>query len=143
MALNSQGSYFRHADNSSPNQYATLEECKTINGPDGQAQQIDTTHLLSTGKEYLPSLADYGNVSLECNGTFGAVQMALKAMYDNSSDPEQFEIHIPTTSAKTQFHVFHFLGIVTKWQLSEGVNAEVKLSITVKVSGAFGYSGIV
>lgn len=140
MAINSQGSYVDHNDGSSPSVWGVLEEVTSIQGPDGSAAQIDTTHLLSTGKEYLPGLGDPGQLQLECNFTAGTKQMALKAMFDANSDPQPFRVHIPTTSAKTNYHVFSFLALVSKWSLNEAVDDKAKLSIALKISGAVNYA---
>lgn len=139
MAINSQGSKVRHAGLGSPQTFSELEQCTSISGPNGTLSLIDVSHLGSTRKEYLPGLADNGTIDIECNFTAGTVQMALKTLFDNSSDPEHFEVMIPTDSTRQTFHNFSFLGIMTKWALSDAVDAKVKLSMTIQTTGGVTY----
>jgi hypothetical protein len=139
MAINSQGSSILHDNGNSPGGYVALEEVTTINGPDGSASLIDVSHLGSTRKEYLQGLADDGQIQIECNFIAGAQQMDMKRMFNENADPEAFQIQIPTDSTKTAFHKFFFNGIVMKWATSEGVDAKVKLDITLQTTGGVTY----
>lgn len=48
-----------------PQTLTAIGECRSIGpGFDGEASEIDTTHLLSTAKEYLLGLQDFGNYAL-------------------------------------------------------------------------------
>lgn len=48
-----------------PQTLVAIGECRSIGpGFDGESSEIDTTHLLSTAKEYLLGLQDFGNYSL-------------------------------------------------------------------------------
>lgn len=143
MAINSQGSKIQHASAaSSPSSYQDIEEVTSIGGPDGTLNLIDVSHLQSSRKEYLPWLADNGTITLACNFTAGAQQMALFDMFNNSSDPEEFRIKVPTTSARTNFYVFDFLALVSKWSLADAVDSKVVLNITLQTTGGVHYGGI-
>lgn len=140
MAINSQGSKLLHSGPGSPSDYAELEEVKSIGGPQGTLNVIDVSHLGSTRKEYLPGLADNGQVQVVCQFTGGTEQMAMFDLFNNTSDPEQFQIQIPTDSTKTSFHKFDFLAIVTKWELSDAVDTAVQLTITLQTTGGVTYT---
>jgi hypothetical protein len=47
-----------------PQTLTDVSEVRSISGFDGEAPEIDTTHLRSTAKEYLIGLQDFGNVTL-------------------------------------------------------------------------------
>lgn len=140
MALNSQGSQLTHAS-SSGGTFAAVEEVVSISGPNGTLSLIDVSHLGSTRKEYLPGLADNGTIDVECNFIAGTEQMALYTMFNDSSDPEFFQIRIPTDSSKTRFHQFSFQGIMSKWALADAVDAKVRLSMTIQTTGGVSYDG--
>jgi hypothetical protein len=148
VAINSQGSQILHADVSaspdpSPLVYVELEEVTQINGPDGSLNLIDTSHLGSTRKEYLPGLADNGTIQLACNFTAGTKQMEMFDLFNGSADPQPFRIKIPTDSTRTEFHTFDFDAIVTRWSLADAVDSKVGLNITLQTTGGVEYVGIV
>jgi hypothetical protein len=140
MAINSRNTVVYHSGPGSPAAYAAIEQVITVTGPDGSAATIDVTHLTSTGKEYLPDLPDFGSLSMECNFTGGTKQMDLRTNFTHSADAEPFKLSIPTAAGAATYHNFFFDAIVSKWELSAGVGAQVKLSIGLKISGAVSYT---
>lgn len=131
----SQGSYIEHSNNTSPASYAAIEKVTSIAGPDGQAQPVDDTDLLATGRLFIGGLADFGNISLECGYMDGAEQGLLFAMY-NSGATERFKLFVPRDSTRTTYQCFGFNASCSKWALGNTVNDKAKLSITLKVSGS-------
>lgn len=144
MAINSQGSkILLGADpDVSPIVYNAIEEVTSINGPDGSLNLIDTSHLGSTGKEYLPGLADNGTIQLAMNFTAGTRQMDLFDLFNGSADPQAFRIQIPTDSTRTQFHTFDFMAIVTRWSIADAVDSKVSLNVTLQTTGGVEYVGV-
>lgn len=140
MAINSQGSRILHVGLGSPGDYQALEQVTSIGGPNGTLSLIDVSHLGSTRKEYLPGLADNGQISLTCNFTAGEKQMQMFDLFNSSADPTAFRIEIPSTSARTNYHRFSFLAIVMKWALTDGVDKKVDLSIDIQTTGGLTYS---
>jgi hypothetical protein len=144
MALNSQQSRIEHATaGNSPSVYAELEEVTSISGPSGTANLIDTTHLRSTGKEYLPGLADFGEITLAMNFTGGTKQMELFDLFSTNADAQEFRIRIPSAAGATTYHTFTFSAVVSGWALSEGVDDKVNLNITLRTTGGVDYVGVV
>lgn len=140
MAINARNSAVYHSGPGSPADYAAIEQVTSISGPDGSVNLIDVTHLGSSGKEYLAGLPDSGSLSLECNFTAGTKQMDLFDNFQASADAEPFYLQIPTASGASTYHTFYFNAVVSKWQLSEAVDQQVKLSIGLKISGAVTYA---
>lgn len=59
--LKSQQCYIGKLDSTaSPNAYDTIGQVVSISGPDGNVPEVDVTHLLSTGKEFVGGLPDFG-----------------------------------------------------------------------------------
>jgi len=57
-----------------------VAETSQIAGFDGQATEVDTTHLRSTTKEYVLGLQDFGNVTLSMFTVSDAGQARLRAL---------------------------------------------------------------
>jgi hypothetical protein len=143
MALNSQGSSILHSSSGtgdSPAAYTAIEQVTNIAGPDGRSNLIDVSHLGSSRKEFLPGLADNGQIQVTANFTGGTKQMEMFDNFNSSADPEQFRIDVPTARNASTYHHFWFLGIVTSWSLSEAVDAKVVLTMTIQTSGGVTYT---
>ncbi len=63
--LKSQGCEIYIGDGASPQQYTAIGQVISISGPDGSTGEIDVTNLSSTAKEFIPSLPDFGTVTLD------------------------------------------------------------------------------
>lgn len=140
MALKAQQSFIEVLDDSlgSPGTWSEIEEVNNIAGPDGKAKLIDTTHLRSTGKEYLQGIADFGQISLDLNYTGEPEQMFLRDMYSSQSPQKPFRIRVPD-DVSAEHHVFFFEAIVTSWNLDLKTDDKAGLKITLQVSGGVTY----
>jgi hypothetical protein len=58
-AIETQGFQLMIGNGDSPLTYTEVKEITKFQGFDGQAAEIDTTHLRSTAKEYLMGLQDF------------------------------------------------------------------------------------
>lgn len=140
MALKAQQSFIEVLDDTlgSPGTYSEIEEVNNITGPDGKAKLIDTTHLRSTGKEYLQGIADFGQISLDMNFTGEPEQMFLRDMYSSQSPQKAFRIRVPDDQS-VNHHVFNFEAIVTSWNLDLKTDDKAGLKVTLQVSGGVTY----
>lgn len=143
MALHSQQTVIKMTNGDSPETFTEIEEVVSISGPDGTANLIDTTHLRSTGKEYLAGLADYGKIALEMNFTGGTKQMAMRAKYAAQAAAHAYRIEIPAGHAASpaDVHSFAFNAIVLSWTTGETVDGKVTLAVSLQISGAVTYTG--
>lgn len=132
MAINSRGAYFTYdkGDTAGPQ---TLEECRQINGPGGTAATIDTTHLLSTGKEYLSDFPDFGDITLVCNYTGGTVQLNMFEAFSASAAAAPCTMRVKM--ADGSYNTLTFNGVVTSWALGAQVGSQVTVNIGVHVTG--------
>lgn len=116
----------------SPVAYHVIPEINSFTGPGGAGQIIDVSDLSSEAVEKIMGLPDEGQLSFEINYIpENAYHAALRAARSNQT-VTSFEIAFPDTGAT----VWTFLGFVTNFSTSAGVNAPIKASITIDISGA-------
>jgi hypothetical protein len=113
-----------------PQTMTEVGEVRDIQMFDGQDQEIDVTHLRSTGKEYLTGLPEFGSVQLV---------LWLPASVDTGQRKIQ---HLREQQASAAFSVTlpsglisAFVGIPKSWQIT-GISPEgaPQVSCTIKVS---------
>ena len=131
-AIKSQGIEVKRGDGQASESFTLIGEVVSIDGPGGQAQVIDVTHLKSTAKEKLMGLADEGQVSLGLNLVPGnAQQTGLRTDRDNQT-LRNFQIVLTDSGTTT----LSFAAFVLGFSISASVDAKVDASVTLEVSGA-------
>lgn len=140
MAIVSQGTYIEVGDASSPPSYSEIGEVNNISGPTGQRDEIDVTHLRSTGKEFQLALRDYGEVTLDCNVDVGdSAQQTLETLFSTDPPPvRSFRITLPVDSdaGHSTATTITFNARVQNHSFNLAVEAKAELSITLRVTGA-------
>jgi len=130
--ISSQGTYIMLGSGASPQTFAEIPECSTIPGPAGTSDELDFTHLRSTGgyREYKQSFKDNDDMTLECNYIPGdATQAALRALY-LSGDVTGFVKHYPDGSTDA------FDAYVKSASSPAAVGDKLKFTVTLRVTGA-------
>ena len=114
-----------------PKTMTEVGEVRGITGAfDGEAQDIDVTHLRSTGKEYLTGLPEFGNVALNLwlPSTADAGQTRLRNLRETQT-AEAFTITLASGL------VAAFVGLVKSFALTGlEVDGAVQVSCAIKVS---------
>jgi hypothetical protein len=109
---------------------SNIAEVKTFSGFDGQASEIDVTHLQSTAKEFRLGLVDEGGFSFEMNQiNSDAGQTALRASRD-AGTIKQYVLTFPNAETAT-FSAFA-KGVPT----AGGVDGIVTSSVSLRISGS-------
>lgn len=129
-AIESQGTLIQiSTDGGSPASYVTLGEVVSYTAFDGQAAEIDTTHLRSTGKEFLMGLQDFGQVNYQANylSTDAGQVMARAAKASRAKH------YFKMTQSDSKYVTFE--GFVLSAPMSAGVDAKVDTSFAVRVTG--------
>lgn len=111
--------------------FEEIGEITDISGPELSKDTIDVTSMDSAGwKEFIASLKDGGEVSLEMNFT----REAYDTLYSDflSDDLQAYEIVVNDDEGTT----INFDGLVTSLGISVPVADKVSSSATIKVSGA-------
>lgn len=104
-----------------------------IGEPDGEAADIDVTHLGSTAKEYLTGLPDNGNIQLSCNAlTDDAGQLECR---DAMSTQTTRYLKITWSDGEVQY----VKALVKKMGRSAGTDAKIGLTINFRTTGAWTY----
>ena len=110
-----------------------IGEVVSWNGPTANKAEIETTHLLSTAKEYIPGLADYGQFTMEMNWTDpeDAGQAALRQNFEASGNVTLNFQYSPGGGSRTGT----FSGFVSDYPSSGSADAKVDQSCTIRVTG--------
>ena len=130
-AIKTQGFTLKIGDSGdSPGQLVAIGEIVNFQGFDGQAAEIDVTHLQSTAKEFLMGLQDFGQFQIDVNylpADAGQVEArAAKA----SATVKQFLATFSDASTAT------FSGYVLSNPVSGGVDAKVDSSFVIRITGS-------
>jgi hypothetical protein len=127
--------------------YTALGEITDITPPAISRDLIETTNHSSNVKSYLGGLVDYGEVSVTVNydpdGTddVGLRSLATGGTYDSggvSENPANYDFKVTYSDAGNTVESFN--GIVTGFETSSPIDAQLTATITIKVSGAVAYS---
>lgn len=107
-------------------------EVRSITAFDGEAADLDVSHLRSTGKEYLTGLPEHGNVNLTLwlPSTTDTGQRRLRALREQQASAA-FSITLPSGL------VAAFVGLVKSFGLTGlAVDGAVEANCAIKVSNA-------
>lgn len=127
MALKSQGTILKRAT-------VEVAEISGFEGPDGEANEIDVTHLRSLAKEYLQGLPNEGNISFTgWLNPSDAAQVAIRADRDAQTASEY-------SLTLTDGTVLTFNAFVKQFSLSGAPDGAVALSIAMRITGAVVWS---
>jgi hypothetical protein len=113
-----------------PVTWTSIANVKSFSGFDGSASEIDITYLGSTAKEFKLGLIDPGHFSIQMDqDNTDAGQTALRAA-QTSGASKQFKLTLPNSKTAT------FNGFVKKIDSQGGVDAVVKNSVEMRITGA-------
>lgn len=134
QAFSGQGTTIARADVATPTVFDVLAEVKSITGPGGASNTLDTTTLSSVAMEFVPGLKDNGEVGMSLNFVPG--DQAQQQMLDDQEN-QRMAIYKITYSDKrpTGGTTATFNGYVTNFSPSIGVNALSTADATIRVTG--------
>ncbi len=138
-ALSSQGTYISFGDSASPNTFTEVGEVSSISGPTPTAEDIDVTHLRSTGgyREFLQSFKDGGEVSVTANYLPGNSTQdgdtGVRSLF-TSGATRGWKITLPDTT-NIQFDAY-----VKSVGLTASVGAKLEFPFTLRVNGAIDFN---
>jgi hypothetical protein len=112
-----------------PVAYTQVANCKSFTAFDGAATVLDASNLQSTAKEKRMGLQDEGNFAVELDlDTTDAGQIALLAARTAQAQ-KTFRMTLPNAATAT------FSGYVTKVNAAGGVDALLKRSVEIAITG--------
>jgi hypothetical protein len=128
-ALETQGFMFEIGDGASPLDYTEVKEVVSFNGFDGQAAEIDVTHLQSVAKEFIMGLQDFGTFSMDVNFLpSDPGQLIMRAAKADRSIQD-----LKLTFSDGTIAIFQ--GYILSSPVSGGVDAKVNSSFAVRITG--------
>lgn len=113
----------------SPLVYTEVKEVVSFNGFDGQASEIDTTHLQSTAKEFLMGLQDFGTFGFDVNHLPTDAGQQILRVAKGDLDKRTFKATFSDLSTAV------FDAFVLSNPLSGGVDAKVDGSFALRITG--------
>jgi len=128
-AIGTQGTKFEIGNGDSPITYTEVKEVTNFSGFDGQAAEIDVTHLQSTAKEFIMGLQDFGSFQMDLNFIADDAGQDKMQLAKGSGEVQDFRL---TLSDNT---TFTFQGYVLSAPISGGVDAKVDTSFTIRITG--------
>lgn len=133
MAIPTQGTLLQLGDSAGTAPvFTTIYQVVNIRGPGGVANKIDTTHLLSLAKEYLPGLPDEGDLVFDINWDASQSTHQTLNTLRHTQPPEVRTWRIIYTDAGLAEDRFdgYVLGLEKNIQPDDRVLATVTLAIT-------------
>lgn len=112
-----------------PVAWTEIGEVTDFSGPDGTANEIDTTHLRSTAKEFLMGLPDEGNISLSMNWAPTDTGQIAAIAARKARTEKDFKITYSDDSTAT------FKAYVLGLSSGAGVDSKVNGSMTLRITG--------
>lgn len=129
-----QGTRLYYSSSASPSVFTEVSCPTNINESGIQRNEIDVTCLSDSAKQFAPGLPDYGNVSFEINWNPDTASHAALFGLIESGDVREWKITFNDTAPAT---AVHFDGYISSWQRTTAVDSVVKVTVTVRVTGAF------
>jgi hypothetical protein len=133
-AIETQGFALAIGNGDSPLTYTDVGEVTNFSGFDGQAAEIDVTHLQSTAKEFLMGLQDFGNFNVDTNYLNGDAGQVLMRAAKTSRAIQDFRLTFSDNSTAT------FQGYVLSAPVSGGVDNKVDGSFNIRITGPVTFS---
>ncbi|MBM3114550.1 phage tail tube protein [Jeongeupia naejangsanensis] len=127
-AIGSQGTTVSIGDGAGG--WLEVGEVTNFSGMDGQANEIDCTHLKSEAKEKRLGLQDYGGVSLDLNRIFDDEGQAAADVAKASGAV------VPIQITYTSGHVQNFDALVKGFSHEFGVDNILKGKLDLTITGA-------
>ncbi len=124
------GAAFTSGGTATPVTYSTVGNVKDFTGFDGSASEIDVTSLASTAKEFQLGIVDSGQFSMNIDqDNSDAGQIALRSK-QASRLIANFKLVLPNGNTAS------FTGFVKKFGTQGAVDAAVKSSVDIRITGA-------
>ncbi len=134
MALRSQGTLLKAGDGAQPTEsFTSIFQITGFRGPDGQAAEINTSHLESTRVEIIMGLADEGSITAALQWDPSEASHAQLIADRNNATLRNFEIHWTSTPVKISSLSAFVLRVARAVEVDQKVTAEVTLRITGEV----------
>lgn len=130
----SKGSKVFRGDGLNPENFTQIAAVTSFKGPNAKVTTIDMTDLDSDAMEFTAGLVDNGEISVDFNFIGSDVQQ--QGLASDIAAGVMRNHRLVANDHPTNPSTATFLGLVTGHDLNGGVNALLKGSATIKISGA-------
>lgn len=128
--INTTGKTITAAGTATSATFTSVTNVRSFSGFDGAASEIDVTNLASVAKEFVLGLVDSGQFTFEIDyDSDSAGHVALRSK-QVSGVLSNFKMTLPDATVIT------FNAYVKKFSLAGGVDAVVRSSVDLRISGA-------
>lgn len=132
MALPTQGVRLRLGSAAISPTYTDIAFVTTWNGPNGQKNEIDVTHLASTAKEFLAGLPDWGTYDFEI--WFDHLQATHDTLRDLFVSGDEVMFQVVYTGGGTG-NAEEFLASVLNFRRTGQVDNAIQGIVTLRITG--------
>lgn len=133
MVLESQGVCFEVEEPLLSDSWVEVGEVTSFTLYDGEASQIDSTHLKSTRREFFMGLPDEGTVTLSVQFSPTDSSHALLRARRNTRTKSRMRVTWTDTAGTREVFEFYCLRVTPRGQVDEKVEADVTIRITGEV----------
>ena len=109
-----------------------IGQCSSWSGPRFDRNEIDTTHLASTAKEYLLGLKDPGEFTIDVNFDLTDTGQSLVWNQLDVTTSALYKVTFPSTPASG----FSFNALVKGFESSGNADDKIDGTITLRITGA-------
>ena len=132
--LKSQGCTISKGDGASPQVLTAIGQVISIAGPSGTTGEIDVTNLSSSAKEFIPSLPDNGDVTLEIVFDHATTANQHASLWTDfaAQTTGYYQIAL-TDSPQTKLS---FSAFPNAYPISIGVDDKIGASVGLRITGS-------
>lgn len=131
-ALSTEGILFKRGDGGGSEIFTTVGEVFDIQGPDGEASEIDSTDFASAAREFRMGLPDEGRVTVQLYRLPSDAQQNGLLTDRTAKTLRNFEIVLTDAGTLT----LSFSAYVLGFSYSMSPDDTIKASVTLRISGA-------
>jgi hypothetical protein len=125
------GTLLKIGDGGGSEVFTTIAEVRTVDGPKSKVDVVDVTHMESTEREFIATLLDAGEITINGNYTSVTAQDSLRTTH-TAKTKRNFQLVVPIASPET----WAFAGFVTSFGPTLPHDGPMAFSATIKLTGA-------
>lgn len=135
MAFKGAGSALRVGDGGSPTEaFTTIAEVIETSGPEQVNDEIETTNLSSTAKEFMSALKDSGSMDFECH--FAPSNAQHQTLFADAGNGTVRNYRMEWDDGNSPKPYIQFAAFVARLSNATPPNESVKMSGSLRISGA-------
>ena len=134
MAFKGAGATLAVGDGASPESFTTIAEVIEVTGPDQQNEEIETTNLGSTAKEFIAGLKDNGTCQFQAH--FAPSNTQHQQLFSDAADATARNYRLTWSDGNSPSPYVQFTAFVQSLSNETPPNDSVKLNGTLRITGA-------